>query len=231
MECCDKPEKKGKGIMGGIAYGLIPHIGCIMFIIGSVLGVTILMQFFKPLLMNRYFFYILVLISLVFATFSSYLYLRKNDSLTKEGIKKKKGYLLGMYGSTIAVNLILFMLVFPYISNIGGVVSASDSISLSKIELSVDIPCPGHAPLISNELKTIKGVQGSEFSFPNDFIVYYDSTITSKEEILSLEVFDEYPAEVLSEEATEEYLAGTQILGGCSKCSGCSGACGGACGG
>ncbi|HQM95295.1 MAG TPA: hypothetical protein PLJ66_06380, partial [Methanofastidiosum sp.] len=59
-----------------MVYGLVPHIGCIGFIVGSVLGVSVLMQFFRPLLMSRYFFYGLVALSLGFATVSVVLYLR-----------------------------------------------------------------------------------------------------------------------------------------------------------
>ena len=57
--CCNNKYKSNDstGWKSGLLYGLIPHIGCIAFIIGSILGVTVLMQFFKPLLMNRYFFH------------------------------------------------------------------------------------------------------------------------------------------------------------------------------
>ena len=242
MDCCDGEDKKDgksakhKGLWQGIIYGTIPHIGCIMFIVGSVLGVTILMKYFRPLLMNRYFFHYLIVISLGFATLSSILYLRKNKSLSWEGIKRKKGYLYIMYGSTVGINLVLFLLVFPYLANVtGGVIGSTDDLSMLKI--SVDIPCPGHAPLISSEVKTIVGVKGSEYSFPNDFEVYYDSSETTKKEILGLEVFEEYPATVLGEDLVsynkiEQTSTSTQKSGGCG-CGGCGGggSCGGSCGG
>lgn len=231
-DCCKpKKEYKGDNPLMGLVYGLIPHTGCILFIIGAVLGATILMQFFKPVLMNRYIFHYLILISVGFATLSSLIYLRKNGFLSKEGIKKKKGYLGIMYGSTIGINLVLFFFIFPLLANIGSV-SAAEAGDASLLEISVDIPCPGHAPLISNELKTIEGVKGSEFSFPNDFKVYYDAGQTSKEEILSLEVFEEYPAEVLSEELGADYLEVDQnaVSSSGSCCGGSSpGGCG--CGG
>lgn len=210
-ECnCDAPMSKGtrkKTIMQGITYGLIPHIGCIAFIFGSILGVTLLMQFFKPLLMNRYFFHYLIGISLGFATLSSGLYLKKQGMLSKIGIKRKKGYLFGMYGSTIGINLVLFLLIFPFLANVGAagdVISSGDFEGMPLMELSVDIPCPGHAPLISNEIKTIQGVRDVKFSFPNDFEVLFDDSVTNKEEILSLEVFDEYPATVTQEPLVQE---------------------------
>jgi copper chaperone CopZ len=202
-------QTKRKTILQGLVYGLIPHIGCIAFIIGSVLGVTVLTHFFKPLLMNRYFFYILILISLAFATLSSVLYLKRNGILSLAGIRRKWKYLFTMYGSTIGINLLLFMLIFPLIANVSmssPVAGASVEVknnegadSISSIKLKVDIPCPGHAPLISQELKSIDGITDIKFTFPNVFDVKYDSTKTSKQQILSLEVFKTYKATVFNE--------------------------------
>ncbi|MBT7903090.1 heavy-metal-associated domain-containing protein [Candidatus Woesearchaeota archaeon] len=232
----------------GVMYGLIPHIGCIAFIIGSILGVTVLMNFFKPMLMNRYFFHVLILISLGFATLSSFIYLKNNALLSWKGAKKKWQYLSIMYGSTIGINLILFMLIFPLLANVS-VASPSQTAQFgdAALTLSVDIPCPGHAPLISEELKTINGVSNIHFSFPNDFEVTFSSKQTSKEEILKLEVFNEYPATVISESTVvSESLPSTQATkvapttattgaaeGSCGGCGtpSCTGSCGGSCGG
>ena len=100
----------------------------------------------------------------------------------------------------------------------------------SQSSISVDIPCPGHAPLISNEVKTIPGVKGSEYSFPNNFEVYYDSSQTSEGEILALEVFDEYPATKLNQKVNEvsanAYSSGGTCGGGCGGTSSCGGSCG-----
>ncbi len=238
MDCCDdKPKKKKSGkkktFWTGISYGVIPHLGCIAFIIGSILGVTLLMQFFKPLLMNRYFFHFLMLISIGFATLSSFLYLRKQSSLSKKGIKKNKSYLIIMYGSTIGINLILFMLIFPFLANFTGA-AVMDTSGLPSLNLKVEIPCPGHAPLISSELQTINGVQGSEYSFPNNFEVYYDETQTSEEEILSLEVFNEYPATNVDNPNLNNKVVAqapspsptTSCSGGCGGTGSCGGGCG-----
>ncbi len=208
-----KQKKKEDGFLNGLMYGLIPHIGCIAFIIGSILGVTVLMNFFKPLLMNRYFFHALIGISLGFATLSSAFYLKKNGLLSLIGIKKKWKYLSVMYGSTIGTNLLLFMLIFPLLANVsvGTPSTTGDSIGLtgnedteSFIKLEVDIPCPGHAPLISEELKAIKGVTEIKFSFPDKFDVTYNAEETSKQEMLSLDVFDTYKATVISESIEEQ---------------------------
>jgi len=195
--------KQTNGIAQGIFYALVPHTMCIAFLIGSIFGVTLLMQFFKPLLMNRYFFYILIAISFAFATLSALLYLRKNGLLSALGAKRKWKYLTGMYGSTIGINLALFLLIFPILANASPSNITSGALSeqapyVSTLKMSVDIPCSGHAPLITSELKTISGVLGVQFSFPNVFEVIYDNTKTNQNQILALGVFGEYPAKVLS---------------------------------
>ena len=96
-DCCKaKNESKGgekKGALNGLVYGLIPHAGCIAFIAASVLGVTVATEFFKPLLLNPFFFYGLIALSLAFATLSAALYLRKNGSLSAAGAKRSWKYL------------------------------------------------------------------------------------------------------------------------------------------
>ncbi|MFH1364783.1 MAG: cation transporter [Candidatus Aenigmatarchaeota archaeon] len=229
-------NKKNKTIIQGIAYGLVPHIGCIAFIVGSILGVTLLMEFFRPILMNRYFFHILMLISIGFATLSSVLYLKRNTMFSFAGAKRKWQYLSTMYGSTIGINLVLFMLIFPMLANLPtasatGVVGFSNPDDVSLLKMSVEIPCPGHAPLISSELKTINGVLGVQFSFPNVFDVKYDSTMTSKAEMLSLEVFKEYPANVLEETSSPNEINSFDSAPVASSEGGsCGGSAGGGCG-
>jgi copper chaperone CopZ len=108
------------------------------------------------------------------------------------------------------------MIIFPLLANVSafsssttgafvGVASNENVNSISSIRLKVDIPCSGHAPLISQELKSINGVVGVQFSFPNIFDVEYDSTKTSKQQILSLDVFKTYKATVL-ESTTQRIL-------------------------
>ncbi|MCX6818454.1 MAG: cation transporter [Candidatus Aenigmarchaeota archaeon] len=195
-------KKKDMTLKQGIAYGLVPHIGCIGFIAASILGVTVAVNFFKPLLMNPWFFHILVLMSIGFATISSSLYLRKNGLLSASGAKRKWKYLSTMYGSTVGINLVLFMVIFPLLANVSlssptGAVTGINE--LASMRLQVDIPCPGHAPLISEELKTISGVEVIQFSYPNLFDVKYDSSKTTKQEILSLDVFATYKATVVGD--------------------------------
>ena len=150
--------------------------------------------------------------------------------LSWNGIKRKKGYLSVMYGSTVGINVILFFLIFPLLAN----VSLADGNSITgdaTLNIKVDIPCPGHAPLISNELKTITGVSNVQFSFPNNFAVSYDSLQTSKTEMLSLDVFEEYPATITGEDlpVKQTQSSGGSCCGGPSCSSATTGSCG--CGG
>ena len=223
--CCEKtgsrPDKKG--FISGILYGLAPHTFCIAFIIFTVLGVTTATALLKPLLLNPYFFYILIAISFVFATIAAVFYFKQQGFITfskrgggleisflPSGIKRKWKYLLTLYGTTISINLLLFMVIFPITANLnpgttltaaitsafGGIEESQQSDSGSLITLQVAIPCPGHAPLITGELKKINGVENVKFRFPNLFDVSYDPVKTSQEQILSLDVFKTYEATV-----------------------------------
>ncbi|MFC1705144.1 hypothetical protein ACFLZ6_02355 [Nanoarchaeota archaeon] len=231
--CCkpvDETIKKEKGFWAGLFYGLVPHTGCIAFIIFTVLGVTAASAFIKPLLLNRYFFHMLIGLSLVLATVSATIYLKKHNMLSRDGIKTKRKYLLTLYGTSIGINLLLFLVVFPLATNMASAAptGAFSVVASSDITLQVDIPCPGHAPLISEELKTINGVRSVKYRFPNYFDVNYDNTLTSKEDMASLTVFSSYP--IISSEGEAPQTNSYQPTG-CSSCSTCSGACGGTCGG
>jgi len=201
--CCQK-EGKGrekKSFFTGLLYGILPHTFCIAFIILTALGATTATAIFKPFLLNRYFFYILTGLSIFFATISAIIYLKQNGVLSFQGTKRKWKYLLILYGTTIFVNLLLFMVIFPYLTNLNkaSLTTINETAFLSSVTLKVDIPCPGHASLISNELKKIEGVEDVKFSIPNLFDVKYNSAKTSKEKLLSLEVFNTYKATVIKE--------------------------------
>jgi copper chaperone CopZ len=232
-ESCAANDEKAFG--QGILYGLIPHTGCIAFIIASVLGATAATQIFKPLLLNPYFFYILIALSFVFATASAIFYLKRQGFITlnksedrleinfsPNTIRRKWKYLSTLYGSTIGINLILFMVIFPLLANVSifppaitsNIVAATsgDNNNLSSLNLQVDIPCSGHAPLITDELKSLEGVSSVQFNFPNIFNVKFDAAKTTKEKILSLEVFKTYKATLLnySESQNTQQLSGQQ---------------------
>jgi hypothetical protein len=63
-----------------------------------------------------------------------------------------------------------------------------------KLKSQVDIPCPGHASLISGGLRKISGVANVRFSMPDIFEVRYDPLRASKEQILAVDVFGSYQA-------------------------------------
>lgn len=262
MNSYNKKSKRNKGreFLAGLVYGLIPHIGCIGFIVFSILGVTAATTIFKPLLLNRYVFHILVALSLAFATISAIFYFKKQGFITLSrsgngldvsflpvGLKRKWKYLLTLYGTTVFINLFLFIVIFPVMANLGSgstltaamlsVIGRGEELELSGsnalITLKVDIPCPGHAPLIMGELKTINGTENIQFRSPNVFDVIYSPEKTSKEEILSLDVFNSYKPTVISEKTGDDVkIVGDkgdpELLinsGGCG--SGCGGGCGG----
>lgn len=195
MKCCQgSEERKSRGLIQGIIYGAIPHSGCIAFVLFSIFGMTFAASLFKPLLAKAYFFQAMILLSFIFATISAFFYLRKNGGV--KSIKKHKNYLLILYGTTIVIALMMYFLIFPMISS----VTASSITQLenqdSIISLKVAIPCEGHAPLITDELKKIKGVGNIQFASPNTFTIYYSSKLTNPEQILSLDIFKEYKATI-----------------------------------
>ncbi len=202
-DCCKKKDNE-KGFSKGILYGLIPHVGCLMFLIFTVLGITALSAILKPMLLNSYFFDLLIVFSLVLTTLSAVIYLKRASLFSLHGIKLKWKYLFTLYGTTIAVNLLLFLVVFPYAANFNfnyPAESASIGISqaaIKKITLEVDIPCFGHAPLVIGELKNNAGIRDVKFRLPNVFDIYYDSSKISEKEILLFKIFKDFKPKVLT---------------------------------
>lgn len=180
----------------GLFYGLLPHTFCIAFVLASVIGATAASAFFKKFLLLPYFFEILIGISCLFATLSAIFYLKKNDCLSADKIKTKWKYLSILYGTTIAINLFFFLVVFPWVTNLNlrsrqPVLAQKNS--LVSVTLAVQIPCSGHAPLIADEIKKLPGIENVRFELPNKFIVNYDPALVSGEKIMTLEIFRSYP--------------------------------------
>ncbi len=237
--CCQESSaRESKGFFQGILYGLLPHTGCIAFVVFTVVGVTAAASIFRLLLLNANFFYALIMLSFILATVSAVIYLKKNKMLSFEGIKRKKSYLTIMYGTTILMNLLFFFVIFPWAANINnnaltGSVVYSGQNSQNELKIQVAIPCPGHALLITNELKTIEGVTNVKFDFPNLFYVKYDPTKTNEQQILSLNIFKEYAAKVISTSKSTSLApqtAQTQTSGGCCGSGSCGSGSGGSCG-
>lgn len=200
-DCCEpkssKPEKAG--LLTGILYGILPHTFCIAFIIFSIIGATTASLFFKKILLIPYLFNLLIGMSLVFATISAVIYLKRNNFLSLVGMKKKWKYLLVLYTLTISVNWLFFNFIFPATANFNqnkqGVVS---NIETSSITIKVAIPCPGHAPLISDELKKVEGVLSIRFNTPDLFNISYNTNQPVADKILTLDVFNTYKASIIT---------------------------------
>lgn len=200
--CCFSGNKKG--FLSGLFYGILPHTFCIAFIVFSIIGASTATLFFRRFLFNSYFFYILIGISFIFATISAIFYLKRNGILSFQGVKRKWRYFLILYGTTIFVNLLFFWVIFPIFTNLNlnkiqdkNAAAASESISLPSITLGVSIPCSGHAPLITEELLKLEGIKDVKFKLPNLFEIKYNPLKTSKEKIISLEIFKEFKATII----------------------------------
>ncbi len=198
-KCCNE-----RSMIKGILYGALPHSFCILFIIFSIAGSAVMASLLKPFFLNSSFFYLLIAFSFFAATVSAFFYFRKNGKLSLSGLLSGKRYLAVLYGTTFIVNMILFILIFPVAANMSSGLGLKSSIAQAFwadtsetadnfFWAEVDIPCSGHSPLISEELRGLEGVEKVIFSFPNVFKVEYNPEIVSKEEILSLEIFKTYP--------------------------------------
>lgn len=184
--CCVNNKDNGNGVKSGIIAALIPHIGCILFLVLTLLGISAGAIYIKQFLMMWWAFPALILFSFVLAGLSSCFYLKRNCCANKSK------YLSILFGSVVAINAFLFFVIFPWAANVSGQ-SSGQIIGASEIKISVAIPCSGHASLIIGELKKA-GAEEVSFSLPNVFIVKYDSSKLDKAEILGLSIFKTYPA-------------------------------------
>jgi hypothetical protein len=193
--CCKiaKPNPN-KGVLSGILYGLIPHTFCIAFVLFSIIGTVAATAFLKTFLMIPYFFHFLVFISLLLATMSSIIYLKRAGCLCVSGIKSKWKYISTLYSATILINLLMFFVIFPVLANINSNNTINQGEYLAGLSIAVQIPCSGHAPLIIDELKKDSGVGYVKFKTPDIFEIKYDPNKTSPKKITSLEIFKTYKA-------------------------------------
>jgi hypothetical protein len=93
----------------------------------------------------------------------------------------------------VLVLLVLLLMTACSSSPTGNIVGTSTD----ELTLQVDIPCSGHASLITQELYTLNGVTNVEYRTGHYFDTTYDSSLTNQEEILALDVFDTYPAKIV----------------------------------
>lgn len=189
--CCRQPSGLGKGLLAGI----LPHSFCIAFIVLSLAGSVFGSALAKRFLLIPNFFTFLVIISLLFATLSAIIYLRRSRNLSWSGIKRKKRYLAVLYGTTVAVNLLFLYIIFPALAAApAGGEKPMLVASVAKLKIAVDIPCSGHASLIKSELRQLPGVQAVGYMPLSTFLVDYDPRLTTEADILNLEIFKTYQA-------------------------------------
>lgn len=207
--CC---AQKSCATKEGIIYGIIPHIGCIAFLIFAVMGATVATTFLRPLMASQSLFYGMMALSALFAMVSASFYLKKHNALSWEGVRSNRRYLASLFGMTILTNALFLFVIFPAVANsivannnapigstgVEGATAATTANSpaanpTKTITLKVDIPCGGHAPLITQEIKTLTGVKSVKYMAPKTFIVECDASL-STEEILGLDIFNEFKA-------------------------------------
>ena len=191
--CCVKNTNE-RGLIKGFLYGLLPHSFCIGFVVFSIVGSVSAVAVFKKLMLIPYFFQFLVALSILMATFSAILYLKRNNCLCKQGIKSKWKYLTILYGITIFTNLFMFYGVFPALASFNS--SEIDVSQLASLSLAVQIPCSGNAPLIIDELKKNGGIKNINFKMPDIFEIKYNPGQTSPEKIAEIEIFETFKATI-----------------------------------
>ena len=104
-------------------------------------------------------------------------------------MKNKKMVIVG----SLILLVILISAAFAMNSNPSSTNPNTNANELSRMTLSVDIPCQGHASLIIGELKKV-GASEVSFELPNLFVIKYDSSKIDKAKILELDVFKTYKA-------------------------------------
>lgn len=203
---CDKSEKSW---LFGLIYGILPHSFCIAFVVFAFLGSVTMTSFVGKFLLIQNFFYILVLISLIFATISAIIYLRKQNCFCLSGIRKKWKYLSILFFVTIFSNLFIFKIIMPVLAKVEIETENKEVLAnndFSEILISVEIPCAGHSFLIIDEInKNFKDVF-VKFQEPNEFLIKYDKKSLNKEDILNLEVFKTYKATIVQEDLNFSFL-------------------------
>ena len=156
--CCSSKRPTG-GFGKGLIAGFIPHSFCILFIIFSLLGSVFGASVAQRFLLIPNFFPFLIALSLVFATFSAWIYLRRQSCCSAKGLKGNWKYLAVLYGTTLAINIVFIYLIFPALATVNNEQKQVNAQSVANhLTIKVDIPCSGHASLIISELKKAKGV-------------------------------------------------------------------------
>ena len=186
--CCPADCNHKKGFWSGIIYGLIPHTFCIAFFVLSLVGAAAGAALAKKFLLIPHFFLLLAILSLLCATLAAFLYLKNNQCCSVRGLKKKSKYIASLYAVTIITNILVAYVIFPALAN-GPEKAINNPNQLSVARIEVQLPCPGHAPLITDEVKKISGVETVTFNSPRAFEITYDPQEVSLDDIKASEIF------------------------------------------
>ena len=219
--CCRRVEgRRGAGLLRGLFYGLVPHTFCILFIVFSVAGATMASTLVSRVLYVPYLFEIVVALSLASAGISGLLYLRRNGLLSWRGARLRWRYLGGMFGATLAVNLLFFWVVFPAVANL----------DLSP-RAAAQAPArggrpPSRGPFASPSLPQPRAARHRRaarraggirrYDGADLFRVEYDPATTLVE--ISLPVFEAFPAEIMAPPEAAEPRRRAPALGFTKAC-------------
>ncbi|MFA6252185.1 MAG: hypothetical protein WCX74_02180 [Candidatus Paceibacterota bacterium] len=66
--------------------------------------------------------------------------------------------------------------------------------TIEAFDISVDLPCSGHAFLVTGDLEKLGGVESVEFYSSNKFKIKFDPSVISRAQILGLDIFKTYKA-------------------------------------
>lgn len=131
--CCQPTSNYKKGFWTGLLFGLIPHSFCLAFLLLSVAGAASTAVLLKKFLLIPHLSFFLLITSLLLATLSAFIYLKKTGGYSPLMIKSKWKYLLTLYGSIAVMNIIVIFIVLPALSN-------------AQVKANDDVPifCPAH---------------------------------------------------------------------------------------
>lgn len=131
--CCQPVSNYKRGFWTGLLFGLIPHSFCIAFLLLSVVGAASTTVLLNKFLLTPNLPLFLLISSLLLATLSAFIYLKRTGGYSPAMIKDKWKYLLTLYGSIAVVNITVIFILLPALSN-------------AQVKANDDIPifCPAH---------------------------------------------------------------------------------------
>ena len=90
--------------------------------------------------------------------------------------------------------IIIMVLLLALVTACSSTPTSNAVLSEQQMTIQVDIPCSGHASLITSNLYSIEGVEDVQYSAGHKFEITYNPAQTNENEILNLDVFNTYSA-------------------------------------